>query len=300
MTAVGHGKVILLGEHAVVYGRPAIAGAILRGVLATCCASDGPATLSVPAWGLAVRAGDASEVGRALAAIFTALGRPASGVAIDADATVPGGAGLGGSAALGVAVARAIAEHDRRPLDDAALRDAVLAWESVFHGNPSGIDAEIAATGAIGVYVKGQGLRPLRLRAPLPIAIGDSGERSATKDMVTAFAREKERAPEKVERILEGIASLVRNAVLALEAGDLPQVGKLMNLDQTLLASMMLSTARIEDLCAAARTAGAWGCKLTGAGGGGCVVAIGPDPAAVLETWARIGRTGFVATLGAV
>jgi mevalonate kinase len=296
--AVGHGKVILLGEHAVVYGVPAIGAAIPRGVVARARASSGPTTIEAAAWDMVARAGDDSDVGRALCALLAATRLPADGVTVDAEPSLPGGAGLGGSAALGVAVARALAEHVGTPLEGAALREAALAWERVFHGNPSGIDTELAIDGGIGVFTKGEGLRPIRLRAPLDVVIGDTGERASTRAMVAAFAREKERSPEKVGRVLEGIASLVRNAALALEAGDLCEVGKLMDLDQTLLASMMMSTARIEEMCGAAREAGAWGCKLTGAGGGGAVVAIAPDPDAVLAAWTRMSRSGFRARLG--
>jgi mevalonate kinase len=100
-----------------------------------------------------------------------------------------------------------------------------------------------------------------------------------------------------VDRAVEGIASLVENAALAIEAGDLPAVGRLMDLNQMLLAGLMLSTEAIEDLCARARSAGALGAKLTGKGGGGSVLALVADEAAaelVLASWRSAGYEAFV------
>ncbi len=298
MTSRGHGKVILLGEHAVVYGKPAIAGALARGVTATAERSDRATSLTVPAWNARAEVADGSPLGEALAALVAALDRPGA-FAVTAHPEIPGGAGLGASAALGVAAARAIAECDGHPLDPESLRRAALAWETVFHGNPSGIDAEVAASGIVGIFVRGEGLHPLRLSRPIPVAIGDSGERSSTRDMVASLAREKDRNPAKVAKLLDGIESLVRNAAHAIEADDLAELGTLMNLNQTLLAAVLLSSEHIENLCAAARAAGAYGAKLTGAGGGGSVVAVADDPDAVVAAWARAGYSGFSAALGA-
>src|SRR5262249_22120949 len=101
---------------------------------------------------------------------------------------------------------------------------------------------------------------------------------------------------EMVDRSIAGIASLVENAALAIEAGDLEGLGKLMDLNQMLLAGLMLSTETLESLCAAARRAGALGAKLTGKGGGGSVLALVADPARgeeVLAAWRAAGYDGF-------
>jgi mevalonate kinase len=111
-------------------------------------------------------------------------------------------------------------------------------------------------------------------RSPIRLCIADTGERGSTKEMVAGVARMKERRPELVQNALDGIATLVRNAALALPAGDLIALGQLMDLNQHLLASLFVSTERIEELCRVARGAGALGAKLTGAGGGGCVIAL--------------------------
>ena len=110
--------------------------------------------------------------------------------------------------------------------------------------------------------------------------------------MVDAVARLKERRPEVVAKAFDGVRSLVSNARLAIEAGDRVALGKLMDLNQMLLGGLFLSTPEIEAMCGLARTAGALGAKLTGAGGGGSVVALVPSSAvgeAVLAAWKRGG-----------
>ncbi len=298
MSSIAHGKVILLGEHSVVYGRPCLAAAIAPGVEATARDSDGPVSLHVSPWQCTFAVGDGSDLGRALDALSQALG--VTGFDLDAVMHLPGGGGLGSSASLGVACARAVSSLRGLMLDHEAVLAAALAWEKVFHGNPSGVDHTLAAMGGVGVFTKAEGLRRLDVRAPVRLCIGDSGERASTRDMVATVARVREMRPEASEKTFDAIASLVRNGALALEAGDLRGLGELMNLNQALLASLMVSTERLEAMCRAAREAGAYGAKLTGAGGGGCVIALaGPNERAVLDAWEALGVRAKVVEVGA-
>jgi mevalonate kinase len=119
---------------------------------------------------------------------------------------------------------------------------------------------------------------------------------SSTKSMVEAVARLRARRPEVVEKSFEGVRSLVNNARLAIEAGDRPALGRLMDLNQMLLGGLFVSTPEIERMCALSRDAGALGAKLTGAGGGGSVIALGPSQAgadAVRAAWKSAGFEGF-------
>jgi mevalonate kinase len=294
---IGHasGKVILLGEHAVVYGVPAIAVGIDRGATATAVAlPSGKSRLRVRAWGVDVAADDpASDLGRAFGALLRASGSPATSL-VDAEANLPPGGGLGCSAAIGVAVARAI---DPKASDDDILERA-MAWERVFHGNPSGIDAAVATLGGSVFFEKAHPIETLSVRSPLVFAVGNTGLASSTRSMVEAVARQKERRPEIVEKAFKGIESLVRNARLAIEGGDRAALGKLMDLNQMLLAGLMVSTEEIERMCDLARESGALGAKLTGAGGGGCVVALTDartKAEKILSVWRDAGFEGFVA-----
>jgi len=134
----------------------------------------------------------------------------------------------------------------------------------------------------------------MKLGAPLVLAVGHSGLPSTTRAMVEHVAKLRERKPELVDRSFEGIRSLVANARLALEADDHVGLGRLMDLNQMILSGLMLSTEEIESMCRLAREAGALGAKLTGSGGGGCVVAlVQGDPGAVLASWENAGFRSF-------
>ena len=267
--ARANGKVILLGEHAVVYGVPAIAAGIERGVEARARPAE---SSSLRIGERRALPGDDSDLGRAFAALLGALAAPK--LAVEATLELPPGSGLGASAALGVAIARAVLEETGSAPDSARVLAAAAAWEGVYHGNPSGVDAAAAAHAGCLLFDKINGPRPLTLGRDLILAIGLAGPPASTKLMVEGVARLRERRPAVVDKALEGIRALVGNAKLCLEAGDLPGLGSLMNYNQMLLSGLFVSTEGIERCCALARDAGALGAKLTGAGGGGAVVAL--------------------------
>jgi mevalonate kinase len=304
------GKTILLGEHAVVYGIPAIAVGIDRGTVATAEPASAGAGSSLelvsaadaggaPLGGRTAATDDGTELGLAFGAVLRAAEVDAQ-VKVVARTELPAGAGLGCSAALGVAIVRALDAFRGRPEQPAAsVVERALAWEKVFHGNPSGIDTAVAARGGCLLYQRtqaGSELRPVKLAAPLSFAIGHTGTASLTKTMVESVARFRERNPTAAQKSFEAIGVLVKNARLALEAGDRKALGQLMDLNQILLSGLLVSTETIETMCRLAREAGALGAKLTGAGGGGCVIALcDGNGDRVLASWAAAGFTGFTA-----
>jgi mevalonate kinase len=291
------GKVILLGEHAVVYGVPALAVGLDRGVEVEL----EPAKMASMVIGeRRAEDGDGSDTARALVALLGAL--DAAPVAVTARLELPAGSGLGVSAALGVAVARAVLGVTGPASPDVRARvlAAAAAWEGVFHGAASGIDAAVAESGGCIQFSRAEGIEPVRLGRPLPLVIAVAGPPASTKSMVSEVARLRERRPAVVEKAFDGIRALVKNARLCLEAGDLPGLGKLMDLNQMLLAGLMVSTEGIERACDIARKAGALGAKLTGAGGGGVVVALADlDPEPVAAAFRENGIDCFSATVSA-
>lgn len=292
VTASASGKVILLGEHAVVYGVPAIAAGLSKGARATAR----PAESSFLSIGTSrVSPDDGSDLGKAFGALLAELGSPNCEIELDVD--LPVGAGLGSSAAMAVATARAVIGIEGGSDDERVLR-AATAWESVFHGNPSGIDTAAAALGGCLWFTKSEGASPIRLGAPLCLAIAVAAPPASTKLMVESVARLKERRPTVVDKALEGIHSLVKNARLAIEAGDIPGLGGLLDLNHMILAGLHLSSEELEEARRIAREAGALGAKLTGAGGGGSVVALcDRDPEPVLAAWRQKNIECFAASV---
>jgi mevalonate kinase len=299
VTAIGLGKIILLGEHAVVYGFPALAAALDRGVTiaAVPTPAGGSLRIDVPAWNLKCTATDDHPVGRSLLAIVDSLGVGRPTVTLVGDAQIPPGAGLGSSAAFAVAVSRALLAHAKRPLEAKEIIAAANASEALMHGKPSGVDVALAIAGGIGVYRKTTGLRSFA-SPPLRVLVGPSGTPRTTAAMVDRVAEATKASADDAR--LRALGALTDTGTTALVAKDYAGLGAAMNRAHELLAELGVSTPLLDSLCDAARVSGAHGAKLTGAGGGGAVIAIAPRDreAAILTEWKNAGVTGFVATVG--
>jgi mevalonate kinase len=299
MTCVGYGKIILLGEHAVVYGYPALAAALDRGVTVAPVPTPkgGPLRLEMRVWNLQVGADDEHPVARSLAAIADELGAGRPPVSLIGDAQIPPGAGLGSSAALAVAVARALLTYLKRPQDPATLTRAAGASEALVHGRPSGVDVALAIAGGVGVFRRSSGLAPLAKLPPLRVLVGPSGTPRSTAAMVARVAEAT--ASRTDDARLHELGGLTDTGTAAALAGDLAALGAAMDRAHALLAGLGVSTDQLDGLCATARVAGACGAKLTGAGGGGAVIAVAPRDreSAILAAWKRAGVDGFVAAL---
>jgi mevalonate kinase len=291
----GHGKVILVGEHAVVYGHPAVAAGLSVGI--TVRARPGDGRLRVPAGGREAVAGDDSPVGRALAAIVRRLDAPA--LDFEADAEVPSRAGLGSSAALAVAIARAALAACGRASDDATVDAAVNEAEAIFHGNPSGIDAAAAKTGGAGRFTRADGWRAIPVLQPIRLCVGLSGRPRDTAAQVAAVARLRGRLS-VTDDILAALGKLAGDASDALAKGDVDGLGRAFDAAHGLLSALRVSGPELDALVHTARTAGAIGAKLTGAGGGGAVIALAPGHERdVLARWQAAGFNGFLAEIAA-
>jgi mevalonate kinase len=250
-----------------------------------------------------------SSLGAAYGAVLRVLSdvRPLPLSALQRDFVVsfaiPTGAGLGSSAALAVALSRSIDRTLGLGLTAEQIAAAALAAEQVFHGQPSGLDHTVAQHGGFGLYRKGQGLQRLDSLPPataaLSLIVGHTGRARDTKGRVARVA-ELYRLDEKATAACFGrIDELVARGAAALRQGDLLALGAAMDRNQAELQTLEVSCSEIEEMCQLGRAAGALGAKLTGGGGGGCVVALAPGKEAeVAAAWQRAGYTSFVVKIG--
>jgi mevalonate kinase len=300
-TGFGHGKVILLGEHTVVFGHPALAAGLPVGVRAV--VRPGTGRVSCADWKLAATigqpgVGDAGDVARALAELCAVLGADGRSLDVTLEAGIPARAGLGSSAAMSVAVARAVAARVGAGDDAAALDAAVAAAETVFHGTPSGVDAAAARHGGVGLYSKASGWNAAVVRQPIKLCLGFSGQIRRTGDLVERVGILARRSP-AARQVIETLGDITRAGQEALALGDIDNLGRLFDLAHGLLAGLRLSTLPLERLVHGARAAGALGAKLTGAGGGGAVIALAPSHRGdVIARWNDDGFASLVASVG--
>jgi mevalonate kinase len=291
-TGRAHAKAILLGEHAVVAGAPALVAGLPAGMVARDGGEADALCVAVSPWGFGATADPAGEEpAQALAALDDALA--GAGLSprdrarrVTVEAAVPARAGLGSSAALAIAVGRLLASRAGRDDLWAPERSASLAdgSEAVFHGRPSGVDAAVAAAGGVGMFRRPHGFARLQLSAPLHLVVADGGDRPPTSEMVRRV-RERCEKDAEARRRLEKLGELPLSGADALARGDLPGLGEIMDDAHRLLCDLGVSTPGLDALVAEARQVGALGAKLTGAGGGGCVVALCTEP-----TWGAVSK----------
>lgn len=282
-----HGKVILLGEHAVVYGRPALALPIPLAVEAVAREGGDGVNLVIPRWGLEQRIRPGSQgVSGILNTMLTRLGLGERAMTIEVIPHVPRAMGLGGSAALAVAVIRALDRTFALGLNDGAVNALAYECEVVAHGTPSGIDNTIATYGLPLRYQRSDDdpanpssgrFDEIKLAQPVPLVIGMTGRESLTASTVARVRNARARHRDHYDALFDQIGVLTDAAVDSLRRADFAALGELMNLCQGYLNALQLSTPELEELIHIARGHGALGAKLTGGGGGGSMIALCPD-----------------------
>lgn len=270
------GKVILFGEHAVVHGAEAVALSLNRGVLVLARRHDGPMTLRVNGLKERFEVGDGRAESRALEALCRSLEIDAKHVRLDATMEIPTRAGLGSSAALATATARALISINGRHEDRQRLFNAVQASERIFHGNPSGLDTACAIDGGLLRYSRAAGVE--HIDAPRPIFhVVHSGLPGDTKVTVAQFAKRLEETGSEGAARLKRIGDITRQGLRALLSNDRKTLGTLMVQNHEQLKWFGVSSTELDQIVDIAIQNGALGAKLTGGGGGGCAVVLLPS-----------------------
>jgi mevalonate kinase len=285
-TGSAAGKAILLGEHAVVYGRPAIAVPLsdLRATAEVCAAAGGD--------GVCIRALDlgkeydlaeryADPAAEALQATvrnalaYLGVDATAGGLAITVRSRIPVARGLGSGTAVATAVVRALAQHHGRQLPAPVVSDLVFRTEVILHGAPSGVDNTVVAYERPVWFRRGRAPELLALDGDaLVLAIADTGVPANTREAVAAVGARHAADPEGIEARFDAIGALAEAGRAALRGGDMARLGDLMTQNHEHLRALGVSTPALDGIVGAALAAGALGAKLSGGGRGGCAIAL--------------------------
>lgn len=253
-----HSKIILMGEHAVVYGYPALAFPLPRvEAVARVTASTHPVQL---------KATDPIDTAVAVALAFLGMAEPS--ISYEVASSIPEQRGMGSSAAVAIAVIRAVFDYYDQPLTDEVLEALVNQAERVAHGNPSGLDAKTCLSDSPICYRRGQGFSACPVSLPAHLIIADTGIYGNTSQAVELVRQGEQTA------LLSDLGGLAEQFLTDLPAGDLTSLGQLMTQAHTKLAQLGVSCPQADALVDVALSAGAFGAKMSGGGLGGCIIAL--------------------------
>ena len=275
---IGFGKVILLGEHSVVYGRHAIAVPVPQTIRVKIEDCNEGVTLMIPSWGIEYQLDKDVEQRQSFekpaGAILERLNLSDKGMRIEVFPDIPRGMGLGGSAAIAVAIIRGLNNHFNLGLSDEAVNGMAFESEKIAHGNPSGIDNTMATFGKPLIYRSGEPplVETLNINENFSMVVGFTRHEGVTAKTVRNVREGWRKNTSMYEKIFDDIDELVLKSVTAIQNNDFAALGQMMNICQGLLNALQVSSPELERLIDLARDAGALGAKLTGGGGGGAGV----------------------------
>ena len=279
-TSSAPGKIILFGEHAVVYGRPALAVPVMK-VRAEVDVSDSERKgiwIDAPDVDLHAElntlASDHPIASVIHNFLFLARVSPFPNLEIEISSTIPVASGLGSGAAVTVALIRALAAHLGHSMSDEEVNAFTYEIEKIHHGTPSGIDNTVITYARPVYFVKGQPAETFRVGEPFTIVIADTGIAAPTRESVADVRKLWESEKKHWENVFAEIGDISFAARRVIEEGWVKMLGALMDENQTLMQQMTVSSPELDTLVEAARQAGALGAKLSGGGRGGNMIAL--------------------------
>ncbi|MBI2758700.1 MAG: mevalonate kinase [Chloroflexi bacterium] len=290
-TSSAPGKIILFGEHAVVYGRPALAVPVMQ-VHADVEITDSPrAGIWINAPDIDLHAElNSLPSGHPIASVIKKFflrpapspptplplgeGRRGEGIEINISSTIPVASGLGSGAAVSVALICALSSFLSHPLSDEQVNQFAYEIEKLHHGTPSGIDNTVITYAKPVYFIKRQPIEILKVGEPFTIVIGDTGVHALTKESVSDVRKLWEADKAKWEKVFDEVGEIAKKAREKIESDAWEKLGELMNQNHALLQNMTVSSPELDKLVSAARQAGALGAKMSGGGRGGNMIAL--------------------------
>jgi len=278
---IGYGKTILFGEMFAVFGIPVIASAL------SMTAQAEVVKTAIGGWEIKDERREAKGYKEekkvmqveSLERIFKHLRFRPEHLQILLSGDLPAMSGIGATGASSVAIVRALTKEFNLPLTDDEINAAAYQAEIAYHGpTTSGIDNTVSTYGRIICLTRGEPnvVRKMRLKESVEVVIGDTGIIANTKALLAALAERKKNSPDRYERMLQRARQIAEEAMASIEAFDLEGIGRLMDQNQSLLQEAEVSCPELDLLIDLSRSTGALGAKLTGSGGGGCMLALTP------------------------
>jgi mevalonate kinase len=297
---IGYGKTILFGEMFAIFGVPAIASALSMTAEAE--------VVQTASGGWEIRDERREAKGykeekkgmqiESLERIFKHLRFRPEHLRILLGGELPAMSGIGATGASSVAIVRALSEEFNHRLTDDEINAAAYQAEIAYHGpTTSGVDNMVSTYGGIICLTRGEPnvVRKMRLKEPVEVVIGDTGIIANTKSLLAALGERKKSSPDRYRRLLRSAQQIAEEAMVSIGGFDLEEIGRLMDRNQSLLQEAEVSCPELDLLIDLCRGAGALGAKLTGSGGGGCMLALTPGKDLQEKVASAIESRGFQA-----